>query len=118
MAPLHILGLVAFAALLSAGQILFKSAALAAPSLNRSASFVALLQLPTFWAALFLYGGATLLWIYLMQVIPLSRGYPFAALGFVIVPVAGILLFDERVSISYLAGAALVISGLALISRG
>lgn len=114
----HVLGLLLFAALLSAGQILFKSAALSAPALTSGSGFLALLQLPVLWAALALYGAATFLWIYLMQSVPLSRGYPFAALGFVLVPLAGVFMFGERISGVYVGGALLVVLGLLLISQG
>ena len=113
----HILVLILFATLLSAGQVLFKVAALAAPPLNSLSSVGSLLLLPSLWGALLVYGSATLLWIWLMQEVPLSRGYPFAALGFVLVPAAGVLFFSERVSGLYVAGAALIVVGLLLISQ-
>ena len=113
----QVAGLVCFSLLLAAGQILFKTAALAAPVMNSVRGFAGLLLLPSFWAAMVLYGGATLLWIHLLQTIPLSRAYPFAALGFVIVPVAGLLLFGERVSVTYAVGALLVIAGILTIAR-
>ena len=113
----QVAGLIGFALMLAAGQILFKTAALAAPAMTSLRGGLGLLLLPSFWAALMLYGAATLLWIYLLQTIPLSRAYPFAALGFVIVPVAGILLFGERVTTGYAIGALLVIAGVLTISR-
>ena len=110
-------GLVGFSLLLAGGQILFKTAALAAPAMTSVRGVLGLALIPSFWAALVLYGAATLLWIYLLQTIPLSRAYPFAALGFVIVPLAGLLLFGERVSLTYAIGALLVIGGILTIAR-
>ena len=66
-------------------------------------------------AALFVYGTATLLWIVLLQRVPLSRAYPFAALGFVLVPLASAWLFGERISVPYVLGAAFVIVGIVTI---
>lgn len=83
------------------------------------ASVNGLLSLATnvwFWTALSLYGTATLLWIYILQHIPLSLAYPFAALGFVIIPAASWLIFKEPINLYYLAGAALIISGLFVIA--
>lgn len=110
-------GLIGFSLLLAAGQILFKTAALSAPVMSSPRAVSGLFVLPSFWAALVLYGCATLLWIYLLQTISLSRAYPFAALGFVIVPVAGLLLFGERVNFTYAIGALLVIAGVLMIAR-
>jgi len=108
---------VAFAVLLAIGQILFKNAALSMPVVRNFSDVPVLLQVPSLWLALILYGGATLLWIYLLQTIPLSRAYPFAALGFVLVPAAGVLLFGEKISVSYLIGAAFIISGVLITAR-
>jgi drug/metabolite transporter (DMT)-like permease len=103
--------------MLAAGQILFKSAALSMPALDSLARATNVLQVPVLWLAVLLYGAATLLWIYLLQTVPLSRAYPFAALGFVLVPAAGVFLFGEKVSVGYLLGAALIVSGLLLTAR-
>jgi len=88
------------------------------PPIRSVSDFGGALQIPSLWAALGLYGAATLLWIYLLQTIPLSRAYPFAALGFVLVPAAGVLLFGERISGMYVGGAVFVVTGLLLISAG
>lgn len=108
--------LVAFALMLAAGQILFKQAANGAPNLVTVGGFAGLLRLPSFWAALLLYGAATLLWLRILHVLPLSRAYPFAALGFVLVPAAGYLLFKERLSRGYFLGMVLILAGLLTIS--
>lgn len=88
------------------------------PAIRSFADLGAATNVPALWAAVVLYGGATLLWIYLLQTIPLSRAYPFAALGFVLVPAAGVLFFQEQVSGLYAAGAILIVVGLSLISQG
>ena len=106
-----------FALLLAAGQILFKSAALSLPTIRTFSDLTSTLQIPVLWLAFLLYGAATLLWIYLLQTVPLSRAYPFAALGFVLVPAAGVLLFNEKVGLSYVGGAALIVSGLLITAR-
>jgi drug/metabolite transporter (DMT)-like permease len=117
LTPGQIAGCVSFAVLLAVGQILFKSAALSSPAIRNVSDLGTTLQIPVLWLAVFLYAGATLLWIYLLKTVPLSRAYPFAALGFVIVPIAGIVLFGEKVSLGYVAGAALIVSGVLIIAR-
>jgi len=106
--------LVAFSFLLASGQILFKYTATLSPNLNTPEAFLALLASPRLWAALTLYATATLLWIYILQHIPISRAYPFAALGFIIVPLAGKVLFSETISQSYILGVVLIVVGIYL----
>lgn len=108
---------VGFALLLAAGQILFKSAALSLPTIWTLGDLTSTMRIPALWLAILVYGAATVLWIYLLKTVPLSRAYPFAALGFVLVPAAGVLLFNEKVGLSYVGGAALIVSGLLITAR-
>lgn len=109
--------LLGFSAMLATGQTLFKLAAL---NMRQGTAVESLLSLPTlasFWASLALYGCATLLWIWLLQSIPLSRAYPFVALGFVIVPVMAALFFGERLTFTYGIGTVLIVAGVMVTSR-
>ncbi len=106
-------GLVGFSLMLATGQVLFKMAALASTRPGGAGfSLPVLLLVPSFWIALLLYGMATLLWIYLLQSIPLSRAYPFAALGFLFVPLMAVMIFGEKLSASYGAGVVLIVAGI------
>lgn len=104
--------LVAFSFLLASGQILFKYSAQSAPEFNDVSAILSLVRSPSMWAALILYGFATLLWVYLLQQIPLSKAYPFVALGFVLVPLAGQFLFGEIVPRIYWLGVMLILVGI------
>lgn len=106
--------LCAFALLLATGQILFKRAAESGPPLRGLAELVGLAANPWVWAALVIYGGATIYWIYLLQQIPLTRAYPFAALSFVLVPAFAWLLFGDTVTVRYACGVALIVAGVYL----
>jgi len=109
----QIAGLVGFSLMLAAGQVLFKVAALASMRPDGTGlSLPALLQVPSFWIALLLYGTATLLWIYLLQSVPLSRAYPFAALGFLFVPLMAMMVFGEKLTATYGVGVALIMAGI------
>lgn len=105
--------LIAFAFLLSGGQILFKKAAM------DSAGEPLLRGLLNWWmlVALVVYGVATVLWVAILRNTPLSVAYPFAALGFVIVPLAARLMFSEPIDLRYAAGAVLIVIGIALTAR-
>jgi drug/metabolite transporter (DMT)-like permease len=107
--------LIGFTLMMSAGQILFKIAADRADTLNNVASFLRLSVSGYFLGALFLYAIATILWMFILQQVPLSRAYPFAALGFAFVPAAGVVFFSETVNWQYVAGAVLIILGVCVI---
>jgi multidrug transporter EmrE-like cation transporter len=112
----QIVQLTGFSLLLSAGQMLFKKAAQLPAPLASIPGMTALLANLWFWLALTLYGVATLLWIMILQKVPLSQAYPFAALGFVIIPLASWLLFAERLSAQYCIGIALIIAGILVVA--
>ena len=98
--------------MISTGQILFK---LAAERMSASGGELTAPVLSVVALSLALYGIATLGWIWILQWYPLSRIYPLMALSFVLVPLAGMLLFGERLTVSYYGGTALLLSGLFLI---
>lgn len=116
LSSVHIFQLLAFSLLLALGQMLFKVAASMLPPLSTLAGIMALSVNPWFYLALALYGSATLLWILILQDVPLSLAYPFVALGFVIIPLASFLIFKEPLNIYYGLGVACIIGGLGLIT--
>ena len=110
--------LIGFSLLLAVGQTLFKVAATSLQSASPGpADLWQLALLPVFWGALILYAGGTLLWIYILQSVPLSRAYPFAALGFVVVPILAVVFFSERVTLTYAVGALLIVAGVVITAR-
>jgi drug/metabolite transporter (DMT)-like permease len=94
---------------ISAGQVLFKTAAGRANAAN---SMLAPDVLGVLLAAVTLYGGATLVWVYVLRNLPLASAYVFMSLSFVIVPVLGWILFKEALSARYFMGMALIIVGI------
>ncbi|SRR6266511_1106302 len=112
----HIIGLCIFSLLLGVGQLLFKAAADRTPPITRVTDIVQVLGVPLLWLALILYGLTTLLWVCLLQQVPLSRAYPFAALAFVLVPVGAAAFFGERLSLATALGSALIVAGICVIN--
>jgi drug/metabolite transporter (DMT)-like permease len=110
--PLHVLGMLVLTPfLIAAGQVMFKLTGekLAA---YPAQPFQSAVLSPVFISALALYGGATLLWVYVLKTVPLSYAYSFMALTFVIVPVLAHLWFGEPLSAKYFLGMGLVVAGL------
>lgn len=115
MSPTLFAALILFGFLLALGQVLFKMAGRDTVLVRSWSDLAALFATPWMWAALVVYGIATVLWVVLLQRVPLSRAYPFAALGFVLVPAAASWLFAEHLGPLYLVGAALVVAGIITI---
>ena len=113
----QILLLAAYAAAMAGGQMLFKVAAMQdAGATSWSQRIPAILLNGYFVAALALYGALTVLWVWILTTVPISRAYPFVALAFALTPVLGILLFHEPVSLRLAIGIVLVLCGLYFIA--
>ena len=103
---LPILGGVLFAAI---GQVALKTGA---------DGKQALVEFFNAWIAfgLVCYGVGTLLWIFSLSRTGLTVVYPFTALTFVLVYVAGIVVFGEHIGIAQWLGVALILVGLYLVA--
>jgi undecaprenyl phosphate-alpha-L-ara4N flippase subunit ArnE len=96
---------------LSGGQILFKLGA------TRSSiyefNFMQFINGYTI-LALVLYGGATLLWMYVLRSAPLNSAYPLVALSFVFVPIVAHFVLGEAYSLKILMGGLVIVAGVYL----
>lgn len=102
----------------SGAQYLFKRAAQSVtiePSLQ---TLWALATNPSFLGALVLYGTGTLLYLWILNRLPLSRAYAFFALQFVLVPVLAVVLLGEAPSLRLFLGSALIVAGILLATQG
>ena len=64
-----------------------------------------------------IYACGTLFWLVALSRVDLSYAYPFVSLSYVVMLVASWLLLDEQISLLRIAGSAVVILGVLLISR-
>ena len=99
-------------AMLAAGQVLFK---FAAGSLDFSKPR-SLLSWPLF-AALAVYGLATLAWLAVLARVPLSLAFPFYGLAFLLVPMLSVLILGEKLRYSTLLGGAIIMIGVVVSAR-
>lgn len=113
----QLIKLLSFAFLMAAGQILFKRVSMDMLPAEGWRSFLALGTNLWFILAISIYIFATLLWIGVLREMPLSRAYPFIAIGFVLVPLAGHLFFAEALDTRYFIGVGLIIAGIAMTVR-
>jgi drug/metabolite transporter (DMT)-like permease len=109
--------LMAYAIGMAVGQLLFKAAAMRYASDGTVADrLLSLLANPYFMAAVVLYVGLTVLWVWILTFTPLSRGYPFVALAFAVTPLLGGLVFGEPITGRLILGIALILGGLVLVA--
>lgn len=94
---------------IAVGQILFK---ISSRGMLAEGGFLKSLINPYLLGAFVLYGGFTLLWVYLLRDIELARAYPVFALSFVIVPILSWALLGEGFNKYAIYGAALIIAGV------
>lgn len=57
-------------------------------------------------------------WMLAMSKFELSYAYPFVSLNYVIVFVAGLLFFNETITLSKIIGSLIVITGIIVLARG
>ena len=96
------------------GQVLFKQAGMQLAN-RPEAPFYSIFFSPVFLVAVTLYGIATLAWVYVLKMVPLSMAYSFMALTFVLVPLMAAFFLKEPLTVKYAAGACLIIAGLVVV---
>ena len=78
----------------------------------------ALLKNPAILTGITIYGGSTLLWLFVLSRLPLSQAYPFVGISIVITTVVGAMMLGERITMHQLIGVLLVFGGVWLVARG
>ena len=97
--------------MLAVGQRLFKFAA-GRMNVENDGLLTAVLFNPALIIALAVYAVATLCWLIVLKGVPLRLAYPFAALGFFIVPLMSHFFLGEPLRWSSFAGAAIIMAGV------
>jgi multidrug transporter EmrE-like cation transporter len=99
-------------------QILLRLGARAvAASEPRQATVVALAFQPPVLGGLACYGVSLLLWLYVLGRVEVSFAYPFLALGFVLVAVAGWQWLGEPMPPARVAGIGIILAGVLVLAR-
>jgi multidrug transporter EmrE-like cation transporter len=101
-------------ATLAVGQLLFKHAGLAIRGASLVQAAQTLARLPEFYAALAIFGVATLLWIWVLGRVSLMQAYPWVGAGVIVVPLLSSHFFGERVGPLFWVGAAFIALGIVL----
>lgn len=102
--------------LIATGQLLFKRASNNFQQIENINQFAGAIFSRHFVLALAIYSIATMLWIWLLREIPLTRAYPFIALSFVIVPLLSFVFLGETVGYMYFVGLMLILAGICVVN--
>ena len=119
---IQVIQLIGFTFIMSMGQLLFKKTALTiSENTTNTAGLIEgvsrAIQTPWLYLALTTYALATVLWLYILQRIPLTIAYPFSALAMLLVSLLSIYFFSEKLTLSYFLGAFLIILGITIIAK-
>jgi drug/metabolite transporter (DMT)-like permease len=109
--PFDLMLMAVTVASICAGQILFKMVAMRA---NEHQTYFDPSVIMLLAVALAVYGSATLIWIRVLQTVPLAVAYMFMSLSFVFVPLMAVLVFREPVSTRFVIGAMMIVIGLGI----
>lgn len=75
-----------------------------------------MLSTPLVMLGLAVYVGSAIIYLKVLSEVPLSQAYPMVALSYALTMLAGVLWLNEPLVASRVAGAALVLIGVALIA--
>ncbi len=99
---------------IATGQVLFKKLAII---YSFTKTVLTLQFIGVGLVAALIYIGATIGWVWLLQFVQLSRVYPYVALSFVVVPLASVVMFGDKLNLQYAIGVILIIAGVILIQN-
>lgn len=109
---LLILGAVACSAL---GQLFLKSATQRLAGLGSVEFLFAAARELHVLLGLAAWAASTMCWLYVLRVTPLSRAYGLSSLTYVLVPLAGVYTFGERIHRLHGVGMVLIFIGVACL---
>ena len=101
----------------SAQMFLKKAATLSSLGTNSITAFLAKVGTSPFtWLGLLMFGSSLALWILILAKLPVSKAYPFVAIGIVITSAASIAFYGESISALKLFAILLIASGVSLLA--
>jgi drug/metabolite transporter (DMT)-like permease len=88
-----------------------------APGADRVAFVMNLLAMPWVWVAFLATFLAGVTWMLTLARLELTYAFPFTGITFLLILLAGALMFGEHVSFGRVAGTLLVVAGLIIVVR-
>jgi drug/metabolite transporter (DMT)-like permease len=101
--------------LLVAGQIIWKIGLEKSGGLQLENALHVLLS-PLILLGVFIYGIATVIWLYVLSRLPLSFAYPLQSFAYVFALLVAFVLFKESIPPTRWIGAFIILAGIAVLS--
>lgn len=99
------------------GQFFFKSG-LSGSSLSPNAqSIIKTIFTPQVFMGFAMYGISSIVWLFVLQKLPLSVAYPALALTYVIVVFASAFILHEPLTVNKVVGSFIIVMGVILMFR-
>jgi drug/metabolite transporter (DMT)-like permease len=102
---------------ISVGQVLFKIVALKSLGPDYEDALWKIIFHPYMVGGILIYAAATLLWVWMLRIVPLNLAYPLMGLAFVIVPILSSIFIGEPLKTSIIIGGLLITLGIYVIGR-
>jgi drug/metabolite transporter (DMT)-like permease len=101
---------------LAGGQMLFKTG-MKDRVIDSFFDMFKTLFTPFVFSGLVLYAFTAMLWLYILNNMPISRAYPIQALAYPLVLLLAKALFDENISMTQWVGVGVIFIGVILIAK-
>lgn len=100
------------------GQLFLKSGTQRLAGLGRTDFLLAAFRDVHVLSGLAAWAASTICWLYVLRVAPLSRAYGLTSLTYVLILVASVHLYGERVRPMHVMGTVLIFVGIACLLSG
>jgi multidrug transporter EmrE-like cation transporter len=106
----------------AAAQLMLKAAASATGPIVLSWSGMTdatprMLMHAGWWGGLACYAASVLIWVLALSRAPVSVIYPMLSIGYIVNAVAAMFLFGEMLSATKIAGIAIIVAGVCILTR-
>lgn len=100
------------------GQLLLKSGATQLATVGTGGFLLAAFRNVQVLSGLAAWCASTVCWLYVLRVAPLSRAYGLTSLTYVLLLVASVGLYGERIRPIHVVGTMLIVAGIACLLSG
>jgi multidrug transporter EmrE-like cation transporter len=104
------------------GQLFLKQAVLDTGAIGSSSGIGStaskLATAPWLWCGLVSYALSFVIWLVVLSRVDVSYAFPFFSVGYVVVAIAGRVVFDEVISASRMVGITIICLGVVVLAAG
>ncbi|MDR2712199.1 MAG: EamA family transporter [Clostridiales bacterium] len=98
------------------GQVLFKVGT-NGKTIDSTGALIKTVFSPLIFSGLILYVFTTMLWLYILSKMPISRAYPIQALAYPLVLILAQFIFNEHITTTRWIGMGIVFAGVIIVAQ-